>query len=98
MPHRVTKTQLLAKLRYLNEMTGQNPDPYTPDETGRQRANVGTYVLDWCYGGVRLCQLVNAGGAIRSIQYPRGTKREALHAISMFLEGYMLGKDAGGVQ
>lgn len=96
MAHRVTKTQLLAKMQHLNEMTGQNPDAYTPDETGRYRASVGTYVLDWCYGGVRLCQIVNEGGAIRTLQYARGTKRETLQCANMFLLGFMAGKASGG--
>ena len=86
MSNRITKRDLQNVLDRINEATGQKLEGWTKDETGRYRANVGTYVLDWCYGGVRLSQLVTPSGGERDIT-GRGTKRETYHAMRAFLAG-----------
>jgi hypothetical protein len=55
-------------------------------EDGRWASTPGTYVLDWCYGGVRLAQIANEGGGERDIT-GRGTKRETYHRMHSFLRG-----------
>jgi hypothetical protein len=88
MTNRVTKQDLANVLDRINAAAGQNPAPWTRDrcENGRWTANVGTYTLDWAYGGVRLVQIVTDGGGERDIT-PRGTKRECLQMMRAFEAG-----------
>jgi len=83
---RITKADLQNVLDRINEATGHTLEGWTQNSAGRYRANVGTYVLDWCYGGVRLSQLSTEGGGERDIT-GRGTKRETYNAMRAFLEG-----------
>ena len=86
MSSRITKQQLQNLLDRINQATGHTLEPWTQDETGRPRANVGTYVLDWAYGGVRLSQLTNESGGERDIT-GLGTKRETYCRMQGFLDG-----------
>ena len=86
----VTKKDLQNVLDRINEATDQKSEAWTKDSTGRYRANVGTYVLDWCYGGVRLSQLCTEGGGERDIT-TRGTKRETYERMHAFLTGLEVG-------
>ncbi len=86
MSHRINQSDLYAVLNRINHTAGQNPEPWTKQEDGKLRANVGTYVLDWAYGGVRLSQLTSEGGGERDIT-GRGTKRETYHRMHAFLRG-----------
>lgn len=92
MSHRINKRDLQNILDRINEATGQQLEGWTKDETGRYRANVGTYVLDWAYGGVRLSQLVTPSGGERDIT-GRGTKRETYNAMRAYLAGLEAGRD-----
>jgi hypothetical protein len=83
---RITKEDLKNVLDRINEATDHKLEAWTKDEVGGYRANVGTYVLDWCYGGVRLSQLCNEGGGERDIT-TRGTKRETYERMRAFLTG-----------
>lgn len=87
---RITKKDLQNVLDRINEATDHKLEAWTKDSTGRYRANVGTYVLDWCYGGVRLSQLCNEGGGERDITM-RGTKRETYERMRAFLTGLEVG-------
>jgi|TARA_R100000482_G_C5042163_1_gene108840 hypothetical protein len=86
MSSRITKENLQNVLDRINQATGHKLEAWTQDETGRYRANVGTYVLDWAYGGVALSQLTNEGGGERDIT-GRGTKRETYYRMHAFLDG-----------
>ncbi len=86
MAHRISKQDLETALDRINKATGQALEGWTKNEAGTYRANVGTYVLDWCYGGVRLSQLTSEGGGERDIT-GRGTKSETYHAMRAFLAG-----------
>lgn len=86
----VTKEDLKNVLDRINEATDHKLEAWTKDSTGRYRANVGTYVLDWCYGGVRLSQLCNESGAERDIT-TRGTKLETYNRMRAFLTGLEVG-------
>jgi hypothetical protein len=83
---RITIANLENLLTLINEAAGQNPEAWTKDEAGQYRANVGTYVLDWAYGAVRLSQMANESGGERDIT-GRGTKRETYHRMHAFLGG-----------
>ena len=84
--HRITKADLSAVLARINDATGNSHKPWTKQEDGRWASTPGTYVLDWCYGGVRLAQIANEGGGERDIT-GRGTKRETYHRMHSFLRG-----------
>ena len=88
----VTEKMLQAKVDEINRSTGQELEPWTRQPDGTLKANVGTYVLDWCYGGVRLSQMRNAGGAQHDLTV-RGTKPETLRAMKGFLAGLYVGYD-----
>ena len=82
----VTEKMLQAKVDEINRSTGQELEPWTRQPDGTLKANVGTYVLDWCFGGVRLSQMHNAGGAQHDLTV-RGTNRETMRSLRAFLEG-----------
>ena len=86
MTQRIEKANLFAVLARINDTTGNQREGWTKQEDGTFRANVGTYVLDWAYGGVQLAQLVNESGGERNIT-GRGTKRETYHRMHAFLAG-----------
>lgn len=86
MTHRINKAQLETVLAWINEATGHTTEAWTKDESGRYRSNVGTYALDWAYGGVALVQFCNESGGERNI-LGRGTKRETYNQMRAFLAG-----------
>ena len=86
MSHRINQSDLYAVLERINHIAGKNPEPWTKQEDGKFKANVGTYVLDWAYGGVRLSQLTSEGGGERDIT-GRGTKKETYYRMHAFLSG-----------
>ena len=88
---RVTQRDLEIVLARINTLVGAPTEGGTRLEDGTWKCNVGTYVLDWAYGGVRLSQLVNKSGGERDIT-GRGTKRETLHAMRAFERGIEVGK------
>ena len=94
MSSRITKQHLQNVLDAINLAAGQKVKPWAQDETGRYRSNVGTYVLDWAYGGVALSQLTNESGGERDIT-KRGTKRETYHLMHAFLDGLYAGQCGG---
>ena len=83
---RINQADLYKVLSRINHATGNQQKGWTQQEDGTFKANVGTYVLDWAYGGVQLAQLVNDGGGERNIT-GRGTKRETYHRMHAFLAG-----------
>ena len=85
MSHRITNSDLYAVLKRINAIANHGiQEPY---QDGTNLANVGTYVLDWAYGGVRLSRMSNeAGGQVDVTR--RGTKRETYWAMQNFLTGY----------
>ena len=86
MSQRKTNKDLEAVLSRINDATGGASEPWTKDAAGRYRANVGTYVLDYCYGGVSLAQLCTEGGGDRDITL-RGTTKETYYRMKAFLRG-----------
>ena len=80
---RITKEQLENQVLMLNEFTGQNKEMFS-----KGGANIGHYYIDYSYGGVKLEQIVNNGGACREITNYRLTKRElyyVLHSMNNLL-------------
>lgn len=86
MSYRINKAHLENVLFHINDVTGNKPEAWTQNEEGKWSANVGTYVLDWAYGGVQLAQLTSEGGGERNIT-GRGSKRETYWRMQAFLMG-----------
>ena len=81
---------LTARLNQINEVTGNPLEAWTGQTDGTFKANIGTYVLDWAYGGVRLSQISSEGGGERDIT-GRATKRETYERMGAFLAGLQAG-------
>ena len=90
--HRITKADLQLRIDTLNEITGQPMEAWNPvrREDGGLAANAGHYYLQWAYGGVRVEQMCEGGGA-RDIT-PRGTKRETYARLVALIEGIRIGQ------
>ena len=87
---RVTKKQLENKVNYLNDLTGNDREPYIFG----QGSNVGTYYIQGAYGGYQLQQIVNkSGGARTLLNTGYTTKKELYNNINSFLLGIELGKN-----
>tara|TARA_R110002012_G_C11404070_1_gene586152 strand:+ start:331 stop:714 length:384 start_codon:yes stop_codon:yes gene_type:complete len=85
---RVTKEHLENQVLMLNEFTGQPKEPYSKNENGEYKSNIGNYNIGWAYGGCKLEQIVSEGGAVREITNYRLTKRElyyVLHSMNNML-------------
>lgn len=64
---RVTKKHLESMALTINDLTGQQVEPYTPQDDGTLKANVGNWHIHVGPGGrFSLDQIVNDGGATRS--------------------------------
>lgn len=86
MSERITNKDLENVLSRINRIVGAKEESWSKDSDGRYRANVGTYVLDYAYGGVRLSQLTSESGAERDIT-GRGTKKETYYRMYAFIQG-----------
>lgn len=88
----MTQRIKIADLKYLctrlNEETSSPLKPWTRDENGRNRANIGNYHLSQAYGGVQLHRMHNEGGGV-TCPIPMGyeTKRDAYNMIQSYLYG-----------
>ena len=86
MNRQVTKQDLQKVLDAINSAAGQKLEPWYLGSDGRWYANIGTYVLDWAIGGVKLCRLDNKSGGVSDVTL-RGTKRETYERMQAFLDG-----------
>ncbi len=84
---RISKKDLETQVEILNEMTGHALKAWEKADDG-MKANVGTYVLDWAYGGVRLSQITGESGGQRDIT-GRATKTETYWRIQAFRNGLL---------
>ena len=84
-----TSIKTLEKLcDWINEATGSPMTPYTQDESGKLRANIGNFHLSHAYGGVSVHRMHNAGGGVTTpIVYGHVSKRECFEALCGFMAG-----------
>ena len=98
MSNRITQKDLENILDRINLAAGTDHEGtskgWIKKEDGTFKANVGAYVLDWAYGGVRLSQITNESGGERDIT-GRGTKKETYYNMLSFLYGFEAGLKAG---
>ena len=78
---RITKENLEALVALINRTAGNNVEHW--NETG---SNVGTYIIEWAYGGCRLAQVTSERNTTRDITRI-GTKRETYDRARAFLAG-----------
>ena len=69
-------------------MTKAETNPYTKDENGKFKANVGTYYLAGAYGGYKVEKIVSETGAVSDpIRGGYMTKRELYNVLWAFING-----------
>lgn len=83
---RVTIKQLERLVDIINDDTLNAKEAWTRDNDGT-KANVGTYLLDHAYGGVRLSQICNDAGGQRDIT-DRVSNGELFRLLHAFLSGH----------
>ena len=88
---RITNSDLEYLAKRINEVTGNNIEPWTR-ENGRSRANIGTYYISGAYGGVELVQMVSVGGGVDAISKDGHDTKRKLHS---FMTAYLAGFNAG---
>ena len=64
MAYRIKKHDLEVAIHRLNVVSGNPTVPWTKDDDGKFRANIGNYHLDGAYGGWKFVQHVTDGGGI----------------------------------
>jgi hypothetical protein len=85
---RITVKNLRTLCGYLNDLTGQPSEPWSEDENGRMKANVGNYHISQAYGGYCLHQMMNEGGGVTCpIQHGHGPARELFEKMHAFMAG-----------
>lgn len=83
---RITDKQLNSLAEWLNKITGAPNEPYSKDENGKLRANIGNYHISHAYGGVCLHQMVNESGGVKCpISQGHGTKRELYNQMHAYI-------------
>ena len=87
---RITKSDLEARVDYLNELTGMPIEPYGPRKNGRSNPQAGNYHLSGAYGGWQLERMSLSDGCT-GLTVPLNTgycsKRELYNAINHFILG-----------
>ena len=88
MTTRITDKHLNGLIQRINTMLDVPTEAYSKDETGKLKANIGTWHLTGAYGGVSVYEVVNIGGGVTT---PLGggyvTKRELYNKLSSFIAG-----------
>ena len=88
MSTKTTIKDLNIAVTRLNKVTNSPLEPYTRNEDGKFRANVGNYHLDFAYGGCTLGRMTNlSGGVSRPLPCGFVTKRELLNLINAYIYG-----------
>lgn len=91
----ITEQTLEDLTERINIAAGESPQAWTKKEDGRYRATVGTYVLDYAYGGVALDRMDNESGGVRNV-IGRGTTLETYRALESFLSKVISSRTPSG--
>jgi len=82
---RVTIKDLESIIKGFNLQLGYNPEPWTADQEGRMRANLGSFYLYQAYNAFYVHQMMTPGGGVRDVGNLYGsTKRELYHKLQAF--------------
>jgi len=88
MSNRITIKQLESIVEGINRATNSPLEPYTRDENGKWRANIGNFHLSQAYGGVELQRMVTEGGGVSCPAWNGHIpKREAAERLWTFRNG-----------
>jgi len=87
MKQRITKNILEKRVALVNDLLGNAQEPWQADRdsNGNLVPNPGCHYIAGAYGGYRLEEMCNGGGA-RDIS-PRLTKRELYEWINAYIDG-----------
>lgn len=84
----ITDKMLRLRVEWLNELTKSPTKPYTRNEAGQLKANIGNFHLSFANGGVCLHRMHNeAGGVSTPIISFHTTKRDLYDRINAFMDG-----------
>jgi hypothetical protein len=90
----ITDKMLRLRVEWLNELTNSPLEPYTRNEAGQLKANIGNFHLSHANGGVCLHRMHNeAGGVSTPIISFHTTKRDLYDRINAFTDGIMFAYD-----
>ena len=85
---KITQKDLESLVKMINKKTGNTFETYTKKADKTFKANIGTYSLDFAYGGVKLVQLIDKNGGITEISRNGfSTKKELYCWLNAFLAG-----------
>lgn len=84
---RTTKQELQSLCDWINKLTNSPMEPWTVDDAGKYRANIGNYHISGAYGGVSLERMVTDGGGVQSIFGGFTPKRELADKMRAFIKG-----------
>jgi hypothetical protein len=85
---RITKAHLQFMVDQINDLTDSPKEPYSQDDAGQLRANIGNYHLSWAYGGVSLHRMCSPGGGITTpLHCGHIPKRDLYDLMHAFIRG-----------
>jgi hypothetical protein len=82
---RISEKQLERLAERINKLTNSPTVSWTKHEKG-VKANIGNYHIDYAYGKVGLCRMLNEGGGVQSV-IGLSTKRELWDKMQAFILG-----------
>ena len=85
---RVTNKMLERAVEMLNNLAERPTEPWTKQDDGTIRANLGNFHISGAYGGVSLHEMQTDGGGIRDV-FGCGhvSKRDLFNRIHAFAQG-----------
>lgn len=93
MTSRITDRDLKSVVDRINRATNSPTEPYTKDEAGRMRAQIGNYHISHAYGGVSLHRMCTEGGGITTpLCGGHVPKRELYNLMHAYLRGLEAGE------
>jgi hypothetical protein len=85
---RMTNAGLESIAGRINRIQRTPATPYVRGLDGNLKAQIGCYFIDYAYGGVQLCQMVNDGGGVTDVLYSGHIpKRELADRMYAFIYG-----------
>lgn len=88
MSYRVTEKMLNQRIDYLNRLTNSPTEPWSHDESGKMKANIGHFYLSGAYGGVCLHRMMSdSGGVSTPLGQGHRPKRELFDQLCAFIDG-----------
>lgn len=88
MTNRITESHLNAIVARINKAMNTPAEPYSKNEAGEFKANIGNFHISHAYGGVALHRMYNEGGGVSDVfSCGHVTKRELADRMYALLVG-----------